>query len=173
MATFYCAAHIKYHRAQHRRFSLPGVIITSSESEMQVNSNTARARAHFFHLALKRGKWIWYRPKPRDINAHHLAASRWKEWANHTAFSFSVISRLFRISGWCFLFILSRNKIKINNGTRTKLCTAHFLFQNSITFQVHCNLGKESLGASQRYRTNHNPSLPCFFNSSYRKHGCS
>lgn len=45
---------------------------------------------------------------------------------------------------------------------RTKLCTAHFPFQNNITFQVHCNLGKESLGVSQCYRTNHAPSLPCF-----------
>lgn len=117
---------------------------------------------HFFPLALKRGKWIWYRPKHRDINAHHLAASRWKERANHTVFSFSVISRLFRISAWWLLFILNRNKIKINNSTRTELSTAHFLFQNNITFQVHRNLGKESLDVSRCYKTNHNPFLPLF-----------
>lgn len=79
---------------------------------MQVNSKTVRDQVHFFHLALKRGKWIWYRPKHRDINARYLAASQWKEGANHTVFSFSVISRLFRIFGWCLLFIPNRNKIK-------------------------------------------------------------
>lgn len=45
---------------------------------------------------------------------------------------------------------------------RTKLRTAHSLFQNNITFQVHRNLGKESLDVRQRYETNHNPFLPRF-----------
>lgn len=119
---------------------------------------------HFFQLALKRGKWIWYRPKHRDINARYLAASGWKEGANRTVFSFSITTRLFRISGWCLLFSLNRNKIKmkINNSTRTKLRTAHFLFQKNITFQVHRNLGKESLDVSQCYETNHDAFLPRF-----------
>lgn len=136
-------------------FSLSGVIIASSESEMQVSSTTAGAERRS-PASLRGEERTWRRPSA----GQQLAASRGRVSTSGRA-SFPAISRLGRISArCCFLFILNRNKAKINSSTRAKLRAARFLFPKNITFRVHRNLGKESLDTSQRYESNRKPFLP-------------